>query len=111
MCIFSLDLTLGYPRKRKFESENYDRIIYREGTDRASLLDVWNISLLNPMPEERLGYPTQKPVKLLKRIVKASSNAGDIVLDPFCRCSATVEAAGALKRQFGEFTYPRLLLT
>ncbi len=49
---------------------------------------------------ERLGYPTQKPLALLKRIIQASSNPGDIVLDPFCGCGTTVEAAANLNRQF-----------
>jgi DNA modification methylase len=47
---------------------------------------------------ERLGYPTQKPLGLLARIIKASSNEGDVVLDPFCGCGTTVDAAQALKR-------------
>ncbi|WP_423906142.1 DNA methyltransferase [Candidatus Spongiihabitans sp.] len=50
--------------------------------------------------KEHLGYPTQKPLALLKRIVKASSNEGDLVLDPFCGCGTTVEAAHSLKRDW-----------
>ena len=50
--------------------------------------------------KERLGYPTQKPLALLERIIRASSNQGDIVLDPFCGCGTTVEAAATLNRQF-----------
>ena len=50
--------------------------------------------------KERLGYPTQKPAALLKRIVSASSNPDDVVLDPFCGCGTTVEAADALGRQW-----------
>ena len=49
---------------------------------------------------ERLGYPTQKPLALLNRIIQVSSNPGDIVLDPFCGCGTTVEAAANLNRQF-----------
>ena len=49
---------------------------------------------------ERLGYPTQKPLALLKRIISASSKAGDLVLDPFCGCGTTVEAAHQLKRDW-----------
>lgn len=48
---------------------------------------------------ERLGYPTQKPLALLERIIKASSDEGHVVLDPFCGCGTTVEAAQKLKRQ------------
>ena len=47
-----------------------------------------------------LGYPTQKPVALLERIIAASSNEGDVVLDPFCGCGTTVHAAQKLKRQW-----------
>ena len=50
--------------------------------------------------EERLGYPTQKPVALLERIVAASSNPGDVVLDPFCGCGTTVHAAEKLGRNW-----------
>ena len=49
---------------------------------------------------ELLGYPTQKPIKLLSRIIKASSNAGDIVLDPFCGCATTCVAAQELGRKW-----------
>jgi SAM-dependent methyltransferase len=49
---------------------------------------------------ERLGYPTQKPVKLLERIIAASSNEGDVVLDPFCGCGTAVDAAQQLRRQW-----------
>lgn len=49
---------------------------------------------------ERLGYPTQKPVALLERIIAASSNEGDLVLDPFCGCGTTVHAAQKLKRRW-----------
>jgi DNA modification methylase len=48
---------------------------------------------------ERLGYPTQKPLALLERIIKASSNPGDIVLDPFCGCGTAVAAAHKLRRR------------
>ena len=49
---------------------------------------------------ERLSYPTQKPLALLKRIIEASSNKGDLVLDPFCGCGTTIEAAHSLKRDW-----------
>ena len=50
--------------------------------------------------KERTGYPTQKPLKLLERIIKASSNQGDIVLDPFCGCATTMVAANRLQRKW-----------
>ena len=62
--------------------------------------DVWEIPIVNPMSEERLGYPTQKPLVLLERVLKASSNEGDIVLDPFCGSGTTGAAAENLGRKW-----------
>lgn len=63
--------------------------------------NVWtDIPPLNSQAQERLGYPTQKPVALLERIIQASSNPGDVVLDPFCGCGTTVSAAEKLERQW-----------
>ena len=59
---------------------------------------VWDISLLKG--NERLGYPTQKPRVLYERIIKASSNPGDVVLDPFAGCGTTIDAAETLDRQW-----------
>jgi site-specific DNA-methyltransferase (adenine-specific) len=62
---------------------------------------VWiDIPPINSRAQERLGYPTQKPVALLERILNASSNPGDVVLDPFCGCGTTVHAAQKLGRQW-----------
>lgn len=61
--------------------------------------DVWvDIPPLNSQAAERLGYPTQKPLALLERIIQASSNPGDVVLDPFCGCGTTIAAAHQLGR-------------
>ncbi|MGB7044010.1 MAG: DNA methyltransferase, partial [Methylocella sp.] len=63
--------------------------------------DNWDdISPINSQAQERLGYPTQKPVALLERIIAASSNPGYVVLDPFCGCGTTVEAAERLGRRW-----------
>jgi DNA modification methylase len=63
--------------------------------------DVWtDIPIINSQATERLGYPTQKPLALLERIINASSNPGDVVLDPFCGCGTAVEAAQMLGRQW-----------
>ena len=63
--------------------------------------NVWDdIKPLINTSSERLGYPTQKPVVLLERVIKASSNPDDLVLDPFCGCGTTVEAAYKLGRRF-----------
>ena len=62
--------------------------------------DVWPIPHINASAKERVGYPTQKPLTLYDRIIKASSNEGDIVLDPFAGCATTLVAAERLKRQW-----------
>ena len=66
--------------------------------------DVWDddpeTKALISQSTERTGYPTQKPLALLNRIIKASSNEGDVVLDPFCGCATACVAAEALKRQW-----------
>ena len=62
---------------------------------------VWaDISPINSQAQERLGYPTQKPLPLLERIVTASSNLGDVVLDPFCGCGTAIHAAEKLGRRW-----------
>ena len=60
--------------------------------------DVWQIPAAKG--NERLGYPTQKPIALLDRVVQASSNKGDLILDPFCGCGTTIAAAEKHKRQW-----------
>lgn len=62
--------------------------------------DVWEIQLLNSQAKERLGYPTQKPEALLERIIQASTNEGDIVLDAYCGCGTTIAVAEKLKRNW-----------
>src|SRR6202047_2468006 len=63
--------------------------------------DVWaDIPPLNSQAKERIGYPTQKPLALLNRVIAASSNKGDTVLDPFCGCGTTVHAAQSLGRNW-----------
>ena len=62
--------------------------------------DWWQIQPIAPSSNERLGYPTQKPRLLYERMIRASSNEGDIVLDPFCGCGTTIDAAHTLHRQW-----------
>lgn len=65
------------------------------------LTNVWtDIDPINSQAHERLGYPTQKPVALLERILAASSNPGDVVLDPFCGCGTALVAAEKLRRRW-----------
>ena len=59
----------------------------------ASMRDVWEIDMVGRTSSERLGYPTQKPLALYERIINASSNPGELVLDPFAGCGTTIEAA------------------
>ena len=61
---------------------------------------ITDIPPVSGLAAERLGYPTQKPVALLERIVQASSNPGDVVLDPFCGCGTTIDAAEKLGRDW-----------
>ena len=69
---------------------------------KGEILDnLWDdIPPLNSQAQERLGYPTQKPVALLERIIAASSQEGDLVLDPFCGCGTTIAAAQRLQRRW-----------
>ncbi len=81
----------GWPRLIRFEEDNKGRAIG----------DVWeDIPPLNMMARERLGFPTQKPSALLERIIAASSNPGDIVLDPFCGCGTALVASQKLGRRW-----------
>ena len=65
-----------------------------------AMRDVWEISYLNANAKERVGYPTQKPLALLDRIIRAGSDDGGIVLDPFCGCATACIAAEQLHRQW-----------
>jgi site-specific DNA-methyltransferase (adenine-specific) len=74
---------------------------YRDELKGKSVADIWDdIDRINPVGSERLGYPTQKPLALLERIIEASSNPNDIVLDPFCGCGTAIAAAQKLGRRW-----------
>ncbi len=74
--------------------------------------DIWNdIFDINAVAKERLGYPTQKPVAILERIISASSNEGDVVFDPFCGCGTTVAAAQKLGRRWIGIDITHLAIT
>ena len=81
-------------------SESYGDDRYKPHPDGKRMHDVWRIPTINNMSKERLGYPTQKPRALYERMIKASSNAGDLVMDPFCGCGTTIDAAHTLNRSW-----------
>ena len=73
-----------------------DRGVY----NMVNMRDVWEISYISSTSKERSGYPTQKPLVLMERIIEASSNKGDVILDPFCGCATTCVAAEKLERKW-----------
>ena len=76
-------------------------IRYLDEMPGVALQDIWtDIPPIGPGAAERLGYPTQKPLALLERIVASSSGEGDVVLDPFCGCGTTIDAAQKLGRRW-----------
>ena len=76
-----------------------ERKQYLDDGKGVAVQSLWaDIISINPMASERLGYPTQKPLALMERIIKASTNEGDLVLDPFCGCGTTIDAAQRLGR-------------
>jgi site-specific DNA-methyltransferase (adenine-specific) len=83
--------TARRPRIKKYLSEMQGGVMGAIWTD---------ISPINSQAQERLGYPTQKPLALLERIIATSSNEGDVVLDPFCGCGTAVHAAEKLRRRW-----------
>ena len=108
------DVILFYKKSNKYkhnpiqERVYYDKPFFTTKVDENGrnyadvyIRDTWDdVKPLINVSKERLGYPTQKPIDLLKRIITASSNKGDIVLDPFCGCGTTLHAAEELNRQW-----------
>ena len=101
-----------YPKERMQELHDAGRLHYtRTGSPEyiryldegkgTAVSDLWNdISPINSQAKERLGYPTQKPIALLKRIIEQSSNQGDTVFDPFCGCGTSIYAAEQSNRNW-----------
>ncbi|NBV07301.1 MAG: site-specific DNA-methyltransferase [Proteobacteria bacterium] len=86
--------------KTKYKSDiegNCELMEYKKG---VPLSDVWDIPYLNPKANERVGYPTQKPILLLEKIIQLVTDVDDIVLDPFCGSGTTLVAAKLLNRKY-----------
>lgn len=73
--------------------------------------DIWNIPALQSATSEKLGYPTQKPEALLEPIIKASTNEGDIIMDPFCGCGTAIAVAQRLNRNWIGIDITHLAIT
>ena len=84
-----------------------DHVIHQKG----KVPEDWWPMAIAPRGKEYLGYPTQKPEALLERIIQASSNQGDIVLDPFCGCGTTIAVAQRLKRRWIGIDITHLAIT
>lgn len=74
--------------------------IYKPNPLGTPVDDVWNIPIINPMSPERIGYPTQKPLFLLNRIIECCSKESSVIADFFCGCGTTVSATQNLNRQW-----------
>lgn len=88
--------------QHKYGFDKDDFKIDEEGRQYRDIImrDVWEIPAIQSATRERLGYPTQKPEALLERVIKASSNEGELVLDTFCGCGTTCVVAHKLKRHW-----------
>lgn len=102
----------AFSKKNMEQLERDGRIVYsRNGVPRYKIYldeskgvlaqDMWtDITPVHQLPKERLGYSTQKPIALLERIIQASSNENDIVMDPFCGCGTAIHATHKLNRRW-----------
>ncbi|NCS23104.1 MAG: site-specific DNA-methyltransferase [Microcystis aeruginosa BS13-02] len=89
-------------RQYQEKKDSQTNKVYRYYLDEGKIAeDYWtDIETLNREDRERLGYPTQKPEALLERIIKASSNKGDVILDAYCGCGTTIAVAERLERNW-----------
>jgi site-specific DNA-methyltransferase (adenine-specific) len=86
--------------------------MYLDESPGIKLQNIWDdIPVIGSQAQERLGYPTQKPEALLERIIRASSNEGDLVLDPFCGCGTALNVAEHLKRRWIGIDITHLAIT
>lgn len=86
--------------KVSYKRDETGNIILSKEKKGVPISDVWEIPFLNPKAKERVGYPTQKPIELLERIIRISTKKGDLVLDPFCGSGTTLVCAKLLERNF-----------
>ena len=86
--------------KSSYKIDESGNVVIGKEKKGVPLSDVWYIPFLNPKAKERVGYPTQKPILLLERIINISTDEGDIVLDPFCGSGTTLIAAKLKNRNY-----------
>lgn len=86
--------------KSIYQKDEFGEVIINNNKQGVPLGDVWEIPLLNPRAKERCGYPTQKPILLLEKIIELVTDENDIVLDPFCGSGSTLVAAKLLNRNY-----------
>lgn len=82
-----------------YATDDSGNVVYGNDKKGVPLSDVWAIPFLNPKAKERTGYPTQKPILLLERIIRLTTDPGDFVVDPFCGSGTTIVAASILGRR------------
>ena len=87
-------------KKTVYQIGNDGKPILATSKNGVPLGDVWDIPFLNPKANERVGYPTQKPILLLDKIIQLVTKEGDLILDPFCGSGSTLVSAKLLKRNF-----------
>ncbi len=86
--------------KTTYKKDSNGEIIKSKSKKGVPLSDVWDIPFLNPKAKERTGYPTQKPINLLERILQIASNKNDLILDPFCGSGTTLVTAKLMDRYY-----------
>lgn len=86
--------------KAEYMKDDNNQVVIDSNKKGVPLSDVWEIPYLNPKAKERVGYPTQKPILLLERLITLVTDENDIVLDPFCGSGTTMVAAQLLNRKF-----------
>jgi len=86
--------------KSVYKKDKNGNVVLGKEKKGVPLSDIWDIPYLNPKAKERVGYPTQKPVLLLKQVLKIASDEGDVILDPFCGSGTTCVAAKSMNRDF-----------